>query len=59
MQNSGSKGDAVLYNTWLLDLDWRVKRGVGRERGGLEEGGGKRGEEGAGRGDIPSPFAKA
>ena len=39
MQNSGSKGDAVLYNTWLLDLDWRVKRGVGMERGGQEEGG--------------------
>ena len=34
MQGSGSKGDAVLYNTWLLGLDWR---GEGREKLGGEE----------------------
>ena len=37
VQGSGSKGDAVLYNTWLLGLDWREE---GRERLGREEGGG-------------------
>ena len=32
VQCSGSKGDAVLYNTWLLGLDWR--EGLGQEEGG-------------------------
>ena len=45
MQGSGSKGDAVLYNTWLLGLDWRGKRGVRRGRVGE---GGVGGREGAG-----------
>ena len=36
MQGSSSKGDAVLYNTWLLGLNWRGKRGVERGRGGRE-----------------------
>ena len=39
MQGSGSKGDAVLYNTWLLGFVWR-----GWEERGWE---GKRGEKGS------------
>ena len=49
MQGSGSKGDPVLYNTWLLGLDWRGKGGVGR----VWEGKGGEGTQGEGvRGDV-------
>ena len=34
-QGSGSEGDAVLYNAWLLSLDWR-----GRGEGGVGRGSG-------------------
>ena len=40
MQGSGSERDAVLYDTWLLGLDWRGegREGLGREE--VEEKGG-------------------
>ena len=34
MQGSGSEGDAVLYSTWLLGLDWREEGKKGWERKG-------------------------
>jgi len=46
VQCSGSKGDADLYNTWLLGLNWRGKRGVERGRGGREGAGGRQGAGG-------------
>ena len=43
MQGSGSKGGAVLYNTWLFGLDWRGKGMLG-EFGRGREGRGPRGK---------------
>ena len=59
VQGTGSEGDAVLYNTWLLDLDWmgwEGREGLGGRRTGrrgVREGRPEaRGDLNLGRGDV-------